>query len=47
MIIYDIDIGSKRGNSDRLHKGYEGAVIISSIFKVYRRKTRNNVDLLK
>ena len=47
MIIYNTDIWARRGDSDRLHKGYEGAIIIPSIFKVYRLKSRNNVDLLK
>lgn len=47
MIIYNIDIGSKIGDSDRLHKRYKGTVIISSIFKVHRLKTSNIVDLLK
>ena len=27
MIIFDIDIGSKRGDSVRLYKGHEGTLI--------------------
>lgn len=37
---------SQRELSGRLHGGSEGAITISSIYKVYMIKSKNNVGML-